>query len=109
LTFADWGQLLTTALAALFVAGGIGALPRSRRFAYRMFKTSTLITILLTQVFMFYDEQFSAVVGLCMNVLVLLALQAALDIERTSTKPEAEPPIRLANAARLAIGREPEP
>jgi hypothetical protein len=108
LTFADWGQLLTTAFAALFVAAGIAALPRSRRFAYRMFKSSTLITILLTQVFMFYDEQFSAVVGLCMNVLVLLALQAALDIERSSDKREPELPAGLANATRLAVGRDPE-
>jgi hypothetical protein len=107
LTFADWGQLTTTVLAGLFVAVGIAGLPRSRRFAYRMFKNSTLVTILLTQVFMFYEEQFSAVVGLCMNVLVLLALQAALELERSSGKRDADP-FEWARAARLALRNDPE-
>jgi len=65
------------------VALGVAALPRSRAFAYRMFKRSVVTTIVLTQVFIFYSEQVSAVVGLALNVLLLVALQAALDLERT--------------------------
>jgi hypothetical protein len=81
LSFADWGLLASTVLSAGFVALGVGALASSRRFAYRMFKRAVLITIFITQVFIFYREQLSAVVGLALNALLLIVLQAAIDLE----------------------------
>jgi hypothetical protein len=55
-----------------------------------MFTNGTLVTILLTQVFLFYERQFAAVVGLLLNVLLLGALQAALDFEGESGEREVE-------------------
>jgi hypothetical protein len=81
LGIADWGQLSSTAISAAVVAAGVAGLARSRRFAYRMFKLSVLLTIFLTQVFMFYEQQLSAIVGLGWNILLLIALQVALELE----------------------------
>ena len=86
---ADWGQLGSTVISALFVAAGVAGLARSRRFAYRMFKRSVLVTIFITQVFMFYDEQLSAIVGLAINGLLLLALQAAIDFDQQRAEDQA--------------------
>jgi hypothetical protein len=73
----------------MLVAAGVVGLARSRRFAYRMFKGSVLITVFITQFFMFYEEQLSAIVGLSLNLLLLGALQAGLDLERTRSKAAA--------------------
>lgn len=79
---ADWGQMASTVISGGLVAAGVAGLASSRYFAYRMFKRSVLVTIFITQVFMFYDQQLSAVVGLAFNILLLLALQTAIDFER---------------------------
>jgi Ca2+/Na+ antiporter len=86
---ADWGQLGSTVISGLLVAAGVAGLARSRRFAYRMFKRSVLVTIFITQVFMFYDEQLSAIVGLAINGLLLLALQAAIDFDQQRAEEPA--------------------
>ena len=106
---ASWGQLGSTLLAALFVALGVAALPRSRAFAYRMFKRSVVTTIVLTQVFIFYSEQVSAVVGLALNVLLLVALQAALDIERARgvAEPDEAPLVDAADGGAVPGGTAP--
>jgi hypothetical protein len=83
LTLADWGQLVSTGVSGVLVTAGIVALARSRRFAYRLFKSSILVTIFITQFFMFYEEQLSAIVGLGLNLLLLAAVQGGLDLERT--------------------------
>lgn len=82
LRLADWGQLLSTAISGVLVLSGVVGLARSRRFAYRMFKASVLITVFITQFFMFYEEQLSAIIGLGLNLVLLGALQAGLDLER---------------------------
>jgi hypothetical protein len=82
LSVADWGQMGSTVLSGILVAAGVAGLASSRYFAYRMFKRSVLVTIFITQLFMFYDQQLSAVVGLALNVLLLLAIQTAIDFER---------------------------
>jgi hypothetical protein len=87
LQLADWGQLLSTAVSGVLIAAGVVALARSRRLAYRLFKGSVLITVFITQFFMFYEEQLSAMIGLGLNLLLLGALQAGLDLERTRPEP----------------------
>jgi hypothetical protein len=94
LSFADWGLLGSTVLSALFVALGVAGLASSRRFAYRMFKRAVLITIFITQVFIFYREQLSAVVGLALNAFLLIMLQAAMDFENQRSVEDCDEPLR---------------
>lgn len=61
-------------LSVAFVAAGITALRRSRQRALRLFHRSILISVFVTQVFMFYRSQWDALVVLAFNLLVLVAL-----------------------------------
>ncbi|CAN5887790.1 hypothetical protein BH24GEM1_BH24GEM1_20770 [soil metagenome] len=70
----EWLQLGSSLLSALFVGAGIVALRRSRQSALRLFQRSILISVFVTQVFMFYRSQWDALVVLAFNLLVLLAL-----------------------------------
>ena len=47
-----------------------------------MFERSILVSIFLTQVFAFYKEQFSALLGLLFNIVVLAALHFMIERER---------------------------
>ncbi len=70
----EWLQLGSSLLSAGFVTAGIVALRRSRQPALRLFQRSILISVFVTQVFMFYRSQWEALVVLAFNLLVLLAL-----------------------------------
>ena len=70
----EWLQLGSSLLSALFVGAGILALRRSRQSALRLFQRSILISVFVTQVFMFYRSQWEALAVLGFNLLVLLAL-----------------------------------
>ena len=70
----EWLQLGSSLLSAALVGAGIVALPRSRRTALRLFQRSILISVFVTQVFMFYRSQWEALVVLGFNLLVLVAL-----------------------------------
>jgi len=54
------------------------------RAALRMFERSALISIFFTQVFIFYREEFGALLGLALNLLILAALRFMLEKERGS-------------------------
>ncbi len=66
----DWihasSYLASTAMAIL----GALLIFRHRLAAYRMFQRSILVGILVTQPFMFYRDQWSALIGLTFNVLL---------------------------------------
>ncbi len=70
----EWLQLGSSLLSAAFVGAGIIALRDSRQAALRLFQRSILISVFVTQVFMFYRSQWEALVVLAFNLLVLLAL-----------------------------------
>ena len=82
LSFINWAQIISTLLSAVFVIMGIIRIRRSKLFAYRMFERSVLVSIFLTQVFVFYQEQFYALVGLVFNILVLVTLRFVIGRER---------------------------
>jgi hypothetical protein len=67
-------QLGSSLVSAGFVGAGIAALRRSRSVALRHFERSILVSVFVTQVFMFYRSQWEALVVLGFNLLVLLAV-----------------------------------
>lgn len=81
LSFVEWGELASSLISAAFIFLGILLLARDRRSALRMFERSILISIFITQVFIFYREQFAALAGLAFNLLILAALRFMLERE----------------------------
>ncbi|MDX6694668.1 MAG: hypothetical protein QOF02_2271 [Blastocatellia bacterium] len=80
----DWAGIWFSLLSGFFVLCGVWSLRRSRLFAYRMFERSILVSIFLSQVFAFYKEQFSALLGLLFNIVILLALRFMIEREKTA-------------------------
>ena len=74
LGFADWGNLISTAVSSVLVLVGIGRLWSSRLVAYRWFKRGLLISIFLAQFFAFYSEQLAGLIGLIIAVVLLVAV-----------------------------------
>lgn len=86
LSFIEVGQFLSAIFSALIVVAGIIALRFSRRFAFGLFKDAVYVSILLTQFFDFYNNQFGALVTLVVNLVILVVLQYAIEhIERVKS------------------------
>jgi len=81
LDFTDWAALSSSLVSACLVLWGAWAIRKSRLNAYRLFERSVLVSIFFTQVFVFYEEQFVALVGLTVNLLILVALRFMIDRE----------------------------
>lgn len=80
LSFLDFIQFAGLAASSLFILQGIYRLFRNRRLleAYRSFKHSLLITILVTQFFEFADSQLRAIFGFALNLAFLVAIEYIL-------------------------------
>ncbi len=82
LTFVDKARIFSSVLSGVFVFLGVYYLRKSRLLAYRIFEWSVLVSILLTYVFIFYKEQFAALLGLTFNVLILIGLRIMIRREQ---------------------------
>ena len=69
-------------IEGVFVLLGILRLRKSRLEAYRLFRASILINLFITEIFVFAREEFSALIGFSVNLLILLALAFLIDRER---------------------------
>ena len=76
-------NLFASTISGLFVIIGVLKMRKSRLDAYKMFKKSLLISILLVQFFSFYKEQLHAFTGLLLNILILTALNYMIEQEET--------------------------
>lgn len=74
-------QLFSTFLSVIFILIGISRIYVSRLSAYLMFKRSLLVSILLTQVFVFYYSPVRAFTTLSFNILVLVTLNYFINTE----------------------------
>jgi len=85
LSFSSGAQLAASLLSGVFVFWGIIKIRKSRVMAFRMFERSILISIFITQIFVFYHEQFTALFGLSFNIMVLFALKYMIEQEQFMT------------------------
>ena len=69
-------------LQAVFVGLGLVKLRKSRLDSFRMFQRSILVSIFFVQAFLFYRDQWLALIGLIFNVLVFAALRFMVKNER---------------------------
>lgn len=77
----EWLQLGSSLISGLFVGLGVALIRRSRLRGLRMFHRAILVSIFLTQVFMFYHAQWFGLIVLAFNLLVLLALDFMIERE----------------------------
>ena len=72
-------------MAFVLVIVGMLTLPRSRLRAYALFRLAILVAIFLTQVFSFYRQQFVALLGLVIDIIILVALRYLIRHESEKT------------------------
>jgi hypothetical protein len=82
LSFVDAAQLLSSVAAGAFILAGVLYIRTARLKAFQMFERSVLVSIFVTQVFSFYKEQFAALLGLAVNILILMAIRFIQEQER---------------------------
>lgn len=76
------GQLLASIAVAAFAVWGAIKLPTSRVEALEYFRRATLVNLFLTQFFVFSRVEFEAIPGFLVNLALLAALHASLQLER---------------------------
>jgi hypothetical protein len=82
LPFAEWAQLITSSMSAVLIIAGSIFMSRSRLAAYLMYHRAILVSILLTQIFAFYQYQLNALWGLFINILILFGLRYMINREK---------------------------
>lgn len=87
-SFWDYGELISSIISGVFVLVGVARMKFSRLTAFISFKRSMLVSIYLTQFFVFYEQQFLALLGLLGNVTVLLALDFMINREKKIQEPK---------------------
>jgi len=85
-TFVGGAEIVSSLVSGIFVFIGIYYIRKSKLVAYQMFERSILISIFLTQVFIFYQKEFAALVGLSINILFLLVIKFMIEREKSEGK-----------------------
>lgn len=95
--FVAWAATLGSIAQAALLVVGLTKLRRSRLDAYRWFERALLVNLLVTQVFLFAQDQFSATTGFFASLIMLAALRvlkaAEGGAERTPGSPERARPL----------------
>jgi hypothetical protein len=81
--FAEWASLISSLVANTCLLIGVVLLRRHQKLgAYQWFDRGLLITIFVTQVFVFADEQLEGTVGLVVILVIWILLRGAMRAER---------------------------
>ncbi len=81
LSFIQSGELASSLLSGFCVLVGVVVMQKSKEKGFRIFKIAVLISLLITQFFTFYSEQFRALFLLALNVVLLAVVDYTLDQE----------------------------
>jgi hypothetical protein len=79
------GLLVSSVMSSAMILIRVLFLPRAPLQAYLWFKRAILVSIFLTQVFLFYTQQLLALGALLLNLLVLVALNALIGAQQQET------------------------
>ncbi|MFH1032661.1 MAG: hypothetical protein V1767_08895 [Chloroflexota bacterium] len=88
LSIVDWAQFVFPSITGLLIVIGVLTLPHSRLRAYLMFRRAILVSIFFTQVLAFYQQQFLALLGLGLNIVILIALRYLITHENIKRKSQ---------------------
>lgn len=88
LNIIELGELLSSTGSVILVVLGIYSLNKSRLQAFIYFRYSVLLSIFITQFFVFYKIQFGALIGFTINILTLLVLEYMISREEAIEKSQ---------------------
>jgi hypothetical protein len=92
-----WLNIGSALLGAVLLWIGIVRLRESRLSGYIWIERSLLVSICLTQVFVFIESQFTAVFGLAIELILLVTVRAMIRAEhKLEAKKEAAPQVEAA-------------
>ncbi len=78
-SFFDWGELVTALLSLWLVVIAFFKLRKRNMLShFRILRLAVLNSIFLSQFFVFYRQQFSALIGLCLDIALLSTLEYAI-------------------------------
>lgn len=101
----NWATLASSTVSGLLVILGVVRLWRGDRVAaYRALDRALLISILVTRVFSFVESQFSAVFGLAVDLLLLVAVRTMAAREAEAQPPEGGGPAAARRPPRRSPG-----
>jgi hypothetical protein len=80
-TVAQWATLVSSIVSLVFVVIGGLTLPRARLRAFKWFEAAVLVSIFITQVFLFAERQLAAVIDLAVAIVVWIGLRSAIRLE----------------------------
>jgi hypothetical protein len=80
--FSEWATVISEMVSGAFILVGVFRLPRSRLDAYVWFDRGLLVEILITQVFVFDQEQLAGILGLSVSIAIWLMVRGAIRAER---------------------------
>jgi hypothetical protein len=87
---AEWATVISTLVSGVFYVIGAVLLPRSRLDAYVWFERGLLVSILVTQVFEFQQQQLAGVLGLTITIVLWVMVRSAIRAERERESIELE-------------------
>ena len=83
LGFLSVAQLTSATVSGVLILVGIWQLRRSRIAAYQWFLRGMLVSIFVTQVFTFLEDELVALWGVALNLLIYTALRVMIDADTT--------------------------
>jgi hypothetical protein len=91
--FPEWAQGASSLVTAALIIAGLIVWHRSRLRAYRFFKLAVLVALLITQVFAFYYDQLSALIGVVFLLVLYACLSYAISQEEAQKRAVAIAPL----------------
>ena len=80
-TYTQWATLISSVVSLALLIVGMCLLPRKRLTALRWFEAAILVSIFVTQVFLFADRQLAAVINLAIGIIVWVCLRSVIRLE----------------------------
>ncbi len=99
---AEWATVISTLVSGVFYVIGAIVLRRSRLDAYIWFDRGLLVSILVTQVFEFQQEQLAGVLGLTITIVLWVMVRSAIRAERERESVEIDERAAQDESARSA-------
>jgi hypothetical protein len=81
--FGEWTTAVSVLVATALTVVGVALLPFARLRAYRWFDASLLVSILVTQIFVFDQQQLAGTLTLAASLLYWVLLRSAVRAEQT--------------------------
>ena len=85
----EWIITVTCVISLVLAVIGFLAMARSRLTGYRWLEASILVSVLVTQVFLFHEAQLEATVDLMITLAFWILLRAAISVEHRNQVPAA--------------------